>query len=141
MQSINKISKCDYYSILNWSEPGVPYVEKPTDVWFDYVSQSSKVICLCLHQDKEIKAYCQADIINKSASISVVTNPKALRNGFATRLLTELQVVLKSKKVEKMEASVEVKNKASSLLAEKLGFSMAEQKNSEPGFVQYTKLI
>ena len=141
MQLITKISKDDYYSILKWWDFGVPHVEKPTDIWFDYVSTSSSVICLCLNQHDEIKAYCQADITGRSASILVVSNPKALRKGFALKLLSELQIILKKRNVTTMEASVEIHNKASYRLAEKFDLYIVENKNSEPGFLQYAKKI
>ena len=141
MNLINKISIGDFYSIKIWWSKGIPNVEKPSHEWFDYVTSTENVVCLVLKLDGEIKSYCQADIIGKCASISIVSDPNSLRKGFADKLLTHLEKVLKLRDVETIEASIELGNHASHLLAQKLGFTRASNINTDCEFVDYQKAI
>ena len=141
MNLVNKISIGDFHSIEIWWSIGVPHVEKPTHEWFDYVTTTENVVCLVLKFNGEIKSYCQADIVGKSASISIVSNPNSLRQGFAAKLLKHLEKALKLRDVMTMEASVELGNHASHSLALKMALTQASSSNSEYGFTDYQKAL
>jgi len=131
MLLIEDISTEDFQSILEWWRLGMPNVEMPTEIWFQYVSTSHNVVCLCLKEKGDVKSYCQADIAGENAAISIVTNPIVRRQGYATKLLRQLQLVLQMKHVKFMDASIEVKNSTSQLLAESCGFARNESVSSD----------
>lgn len=138
---MNDISLDDFQSIKRWWFSAVRHVEKPTPEWFGYVTSTENVVCYCLKLDGEIKSYCQADIAEERASVSIVSNPGSLRKGFAGELLKYLEEALKSRGVITMEAAVEAENHASHSLAVNYGFTKASISCSEPGFTDYYKRI
>ena len=138
---VKELSTEDFHAISEWWRFGVPNVEKPTEKWFQYVTNSTNVVCICLKEQGTIKACCQADLVDDNAAICVVTNPKALRQRYATKILQQLQLTLKGRGVKRMEASVEDKNIASHLLARSFGFVSDESTNPEHGFHDYSKFV
>ena len=111
---------------------GVPLVETPDQTWLNYVLETDHVHVYCLRrldEQQQLLAYAQFDIEGQDAWVAVVTDPREIRKGFASRLIQESAQSSRRLGVNRIVAAVQSKNLASISFFQRAGF--AEHPESE----------
>jgi len=138
---IETLHKSQLAEIQHWWELGVPFVEKPTDTWCDYVCKKENVYCFCSLQEGRIATYSQIDVEGGIGYLAIVTHPLLLRCGHATKHLGEAEQRLANLGVRKLIAAIETDNHPSFAFFERNGYRRFEGADAESRFVDYEKGI
>ena len=138
---IETFHKLQLAEIQHWWELGVPFVEKPTDSWCEYVCEKENVYCFCSLQEGRIATYSQTDVENGIGYIAIVTHPLLSRCGHATKHLGEAEQRLAILGVRKLIAAIETDNHPSIAFFERNGYRRFEGADSESRFVDFEKGI
>lgn len=125
------LRESDLQAIADWWQPQpIPFVDCPNANWWNYVATHSDVMAYGTFVEWEESfvpvCYSQNDLEFdqeiRTASLAIVTAPRCQRQGFARRHFELLKPIYVDRGVDRIAASISVKNEGSSRFFNSLGF-------------------
>ena len=139
LKMIRDYQLSDQSSISQWWELESldRFVERPSEIWSQYVTENNNVICKCL-EEQQVRCIIQADLDNENAYLCIVTHPHYRHCGYGKQLLSALQPELENRGVRQLVSFIESDNSVGQAFASSLDwFTNGELDND--GFYRYQK--